>query len=78
VADIAPQVYGLKYGIAAVPDREAQAAASSKVPWTKVAENMFSSGSSYPFGNATCRKKWDELETPVLEKDASTTQSFGD
>jgi len=34
---------------------------SAKVPWTKVAKYIASHGSSYAFGNATCRKKWDEI-----------------
>ena len=33
---------------------------SSKIPWKRVAERVAKYG-SYHFGNATCRKKWDEL-----------------
>ena len=33
-----------------------------KVPWQKVADFIAEKG-SYRFGNATCRKKWDELKT---------------
>ena len=33
---------------------------SSKIPWKRVAERVARYG-SYHFGNATCRKKWDEL-----------------
>lgn len=33
---------------------------SNKVPWKRVAERVARYG-SYHFGNATCRKKWDEL-----------------
>ncbi|KAH6693475.1 hypothetical protein F5X68DRAFT_273096 [Plectosphaerella plurivora] len=36
-----------------------------KVPWKQVAEYIHTRGGSYLFGNATCRKKWDEL---VMEK----------
>ncbi|KAM0521645.1 hypothetical protein ACHAQF_005040 [Verticillium nonalfalfae] len=32
-----------------------------KVPWKQVAEYIQQKGGSYLFGNATCRKKWDEL-----------------
>ncbi|EEY16443.1 predicted protein [Verticillium alfalfae VaMs.102] len=32
-----------------------------KVPWKQVAEYIQRKGGSYLFGNATCRKKWDEL-----------------
>ncbi|KAI1074473.1 hypothetical protein F5B20DRAFT_435687 [Whalleya microplaca] len=32
-----------------------------KVPWKQVADYITSRGGSYHFGNATCRKKWDEL-----------------
>jgi len=78
VAAFAPHVFALKFGTAPVADPQAQSAASSKVPWTKVAEEMSSRGSSYPFANATCRKKWDELKPPLRKKDASTTQSPGD
>ena len=32
-----------------------------KVPWKKVAEYIAKNGGSYHFGNATCRKKWDDI-----------------
>ena len=32
-----------------------------KIPWKKVADYIVKHGGSYRFGNATCRKKWDEL-----------------
>ncbi|SPO00583.1 uncharacterized protein DNG_03332 [Cephalotrichum gorgonifer] len=32
-----------------------------KVPWKQVAKYIADNGGSYHFGNATCRKKWDEL-----------------
>ncbi|KAI1815986.1 hypothetical protein GGS20DRAFT_277514 [Poronia punctata] len=32
------------------------------VPWKKVAAYIKENGGSYHFGNATCRKKWDELK----------------
>ncbi|KAI0408601.1 hypothetical protein F4802DRAFT_604842 [Xylaria palmicola] len=34
---------------------------SAKVPWKQVATYIYEHGGSYHFGNATCRKKWDEL-----------------
>ncbi|KAK2032472.1 hypothetical protein LX32DRAFT_661151 [Colletotrichum zoysiae] len=34
---------------------------STKIPWKQVAEYIQRNGGSYLFGNATCRKKWDEL-----------------
>ncbi|KAH8595643.1 hypothetical protein B0O99DRAFT_152269 [Bisporella sp. PMI_857] len=34
----------------------------SKVPWKQVGEYIANHGGSYHFGNATCRKKWDELQ----------------
>lgn len=37
-----------------------------KLPWKLVAEYIHEKGGSYLFGNATCRKKWDEL---VAEKE---------
>ena len=32
----------------------------AKIPWKKVAEHVAQNG-TYRFGNATCRKKWDEM-----------------
>jgi hypothetical protein len=32
-----------------------------KIPWKKVGEWIVENGGSYHFGNATCRKKWDEM-----------------
>lgn len=37
---------------------------AGKIPWKRVAEYIATSGGSYHFGNATCRKKWDELVQP--------------
>ncbi|KAI8626823.1 hypothetical protein F5Y19DRAFT_478036 [Xylariaceae sp. FL1651] len=34
---------------------------SAKVPWKQVAAYIYEHDGSYHFGNATCRKKWDEL-----------------
>lgn len=36
---------------------------SSKIPWKQVAEYIWENGGSYHFGNATCRKKWDETRS---------------
>jgi hypothetical protein len=33
----------------------------NKIPWKKVSEFIEHNGGSYRFGNATCRKKYDEL-----------------
>ena len=33
----------------------------SKIPWKQVADYIYDKGGSYHFGNATCRKKYDEL-----------------
>ncbi|KAI9663982.1 MAG: hypothetical protein M1821_007473 [Bathelium mastoideum] len=33
-----------------------------KIPWKRVSEYIEAHGGSYRFGNATCRKKWDEIE----------------
>ncbi|KAI0874756.1 hypothetical protein GGS24DRAFT_327819 [Hypoxylon argillaceum] len=35
--------------------------ASARVPWKQVAAYISEHDGSYHFGNATCRKKWDEL-----------------
>ena len=32
-----------------------------RIPWKQVAEYIANNDGSYHFGNATCRKKWDEL-----------------
>ncbi|KAK7745615.1 hypothetical protein SLS62_009723 [Diatrype stigma] len=34
---------------------------SAKIPWKEVAQYIFDHGGSYLFGNATCRKRWDDL-----------------
>ncbi|KAH7360420.1 hypothetical protein BKA65DRAFT_547139 [Rhexocercosporidium sp. MPI-PUGE-AT-0058] len=34
----------------------------ARIPWKQVAEYIASHGGSYHFGNATCRKRWDDLE----------------
>lgn len=34
---------------------------NGKIPWKLVAEYIAENGGSYHFGNATCRKRWDEL-----------------
>ncbi|KAI9738130.1 MAG: hypothetical protein M1818_005559 [Claussenomyces sp. TS43310] len=33
-----------------------------RVPWKQVADYIYNHGGSYHFGNATCRKRWDELQ----------------
>lgn len=38
-----------------------------RIPWKKVAEYIKVNGGSYHFGNATCRKKWDELVAAEAE-----------
>ncbi|KAL2074541.1 hypothetical protein VTL71DRAFT_8319 [Oculimacula yallundae] len=35
---------------------------TSKIPWKQVAEYISRHGGTYHFGNATCRKRWDDLE----------------
>lgn len=40
-----------------------QPGADLKIPWGKVAEYVVDQGSSYEFGNSTCRKKWEEINT---------------
>ncbi|KAI9724819.1 MAG: hypothetical protein M1812_000095 [Candelaria pacifica] len=34
-----------------------------KIPWKQVADCIASRGGSYHFGNATCRKKWDDIQS---------------
>ncbi|KAI9771864.1 MAG: hypothetical protein M1840_001634 [Geoglossum simile] len=38
-----------------------------KIPWKQVAEYIAKHGGSYHFGNATCRKKWDETRNCSLK-----------
>ncbi len=33
-----------------------------KISWKQVGEFIFRNGGTYHFGNATCRKKWDEVQ----------------
>ncbi|KAK1580072.1 uncharacterized protein LY79DRAFT_592498 [Colletotrichum navitas] len=42
-------------------DKDGNDPSSTKIPWKQVAEYIQRNGGSYLFGNATCRKKWDEL-----------------
>ena len=39
-----------------------------KVKWMLVAQYIKEKGGSYHFGNATCRKKWDEMCKMEREK----------
>jgi hypothetical protein len=34
----------------------------SKISWKKVADCIMAHGGSYRFGNATCKKKWKEMQ----------------
>lgn len=43
---------------------------ASKIPWKQISEYIASHGGSYHFGNATCRKKWDEINAKVPEERA--------
>ncbi|KOS18998.1 hypothetical protein ESCO_000096 [Escovopsis weberi] len=40
-----------------------------KVPWKEVARFIFDNGGTYLFGNATCRKKWDELTSFGMDRE---------
>ncbi|RWA12760.1 hypothetical protein EKO27_g2307, partial [Xylaria grammica] len=40
---------------------------SARVPWKQVATYIYEHDGSYHFGNATCRKKWDELVEQGME-----------
>jgi len=42
-------------------ERKGPEAGKARIPWKKVAEYIVEHGGSYRFGNATCRKRWDEL-----------------
>lgn len=33
----------------------------TKAPWGQVADYIINHGGSYPFGGATCHRKWKEL-----------------
>ena len=49
-----------------VTSHETDGMNASKIPWKQVAEYVAERG-SYHFGNATCRKKWDEINGPGKE-----------
>ncbi|CAI4218083.1 unnamed protein product [Parascedosporium putredinis] len=40
---------------------------AARIPWKLVAEYIVSHGGSYHFGNATCRKKWDEISFETVD-----------
>ena len=44
-------------------ERQKKMNKTRKVPgfWKEVAEYIVRNGGSYHFGNATCKKKWDEV-----------------
>ncbi|KAL9072648.1 MAG: hypothetical protein Q9157_005028 [Trypethelium eluteriae] len=44
------------------PGSGSRARQRPKIPWKKISEYIANHGGSYKFGNATCRKKWDELQ----------------
>ncbi|KAH0538769.1 hypothetical protein FGG08_004657 [Glutinoglossum americanum] len=46
-----------------------QTSRNVKIPWKQVAEYVAKHGGSYHFGNATCRKKWDETKNRGLRDD---------
>ena len=46
---------------AAVVASAASAGSPPKVSWKKVAQYIWTHGGSYHFGNATCKKKWREI-----------------
>lgn len=35
---------------------------SPKVSWKKIGEYIWKNGGTYHFGNATCKKKWVEIQ----------------
>lgn len=42
--------------------RYSRSGAHEQVSWKRVSDYIVDNGGSYRFGNATCRKKWDELQ----------------
>ncbi|KAI9779756.1 MAG: hypothetical protein M1816_003425 [Peltula sp. TS41687] len=48
-----------------------------KIPWKQVAEYIAKNGGSYHFGNATCRKKYDEIRRTMNGKDGCDDDSKG-
>ncbi|KKZ62655.1 hypothetical protein EMCG_00338 [[Emmonsia] crescens] len=39
---------------------------SSKISWKQVGEYIWKNGGSYHFGNATCKKKWAQIQQDVI------------
>ncbi|PGG99440.1 hypothetical protein AJ79_08514 [Helicocarpus griseus UAMH5409] len=48
---------------------------SPKVSWKQVGEYISKNGGSYHFGNATCKKKWAQIQRDVMTLPAE--QRFG-
>jgi hypothetical protein len=40
-----------------------------KIPWKRVADYIWHHGGSYHFGNATCKKKWWEVQGVQIEEE---------
>jgi hypothetical protein len=38
-----------------------RATSRQKIPWKLIAAFIAKNGGSYHFGNATCKKKWEEM-----------------
>lgn len=48
------------------PRREStDEAKGPKISWKLVGEYIWSNGGSYHFGNATCKKKWEDIQEKV-------------
>lgn len=39
---------------------------SPKISWKQVGEYIWKNGGSYHFGNATCKKKWAQIQQDVI------------
>ncbi|EAA29802.1 hypothetical protein GE21DRAFT_4956 [Neurospora crassa] len=49
---------------------------TTKIPWKQVSHYIFSKGGSYKFGNATVRKRWEELMRDQLAKGKDLQKPF--
>lgn len=61
-ADAVWQIKLLKRAVKKLADTPTRAHPRAHVPWKQVADYIANNGGLYHFGNATCRKRWDELQ----------------
>ncbi|KAJ4398410.1 hypothetical protein N0V85_006292 [Neurospora sp. IMI 360204] len=61
---------------AAQPKPKGIPTTTTKIPWKQVSHYIFSRGGSYQFGNATVRKRWEELMRDQLSRGKDLQRPF--